>query len=101
MFNGACCDSAFWSYTIPCYIAAVHKCHPNDVAWLINHQTFQVRDVGAVISRIPQESRMIFDPAYIVALYSHYQSHQIEDADVLVRLRQKWDGKEILVVAPG
>lgn len=90
-----------WGYTIPYYIAAVHKCHPNYATYLMNLQTVPVKDIEKMIVRIPQEKRGIYDKACIARIYQEYQAHDIDDSEAVHKLTQIWKENAILIVAPG
>lgn len=90
-----------WGYTIPYYIAAVHKCHPNYAIYLMNRQTLNVKDIERIIVRIPKKKRELYDKECIAELYSEYQSNFVDDKETIQRLSAKWKNKEICVLAPG
>lgn len=90
-----------WGYTIPYYIAAVHKCHPNYAIYLMNRQTLNVKDIERIIGSIPKEKRTLYDKECIAELYNKYQSHSIDDRKTIQKLREKWKDRDILVLAPG
>ena len=94
-------ESNPWGYTIPYYIAAVHKCHPDYAIYLMNRQTLNVRDIERIIGRIPEDKHALYDKNYIEKLYGEYQSHYIDDGETIQKLREKWKGRNICVLAPG
>ena len=90
-----------WGYTIPYYIAAIYKCHPNYAIYLMNRQTLNVKDIERIIGSIPKEKRPLYDKECIAKLYNEYQAHSIVDKETIQRLKEKWKNKDILVLAPG
>lgn len=90
-----------WGYTIPYYIAAVHKCHPDYATYLMNLQTVPVKDIEKIISRIPQDKRGVYDKACIAVIYHEYQAHYIDDTEAVQKLKKIWEEKPILIIAPG
>lgn len=90
-----------WGYTIPYYIAAINKCHPNYATYLMNRQTITVKDIEKIIESIPKDRRALYDKNYIEAVYNHFQKHDIDDAETIHKLRQLWNERKILVLAPG
>lgn len=90
-----------WGYTIPYYIAAVHKCHPNYATYLMNLQTVPVKDIEKMISCIPQDKRGVYDKTCIAGIYQEYQTHYIDDSEVIHKLTQILEENAILVIAPG
>ena len=90
-----------WGYTIPYYIAAVNKCHPNYATFLINRQTIAVKDIEKIIASIPSEERAVFNKKQITELYNAYLTRQIDDSEAVKELHEVWKNKDILVLAPG
>lgn len=90
-----------WGYTIPYYIAAVNKCHPNYAIYLMSRQTVTVKDIEKILVSIPKDKRAIYNKGLIEQLYNEYQTHTIDDTDVCRFLSEKWDNKKILLLAPG
>ena len=50
-----------WGYTMAYHIAAIHACHPNYAAYLLNKQTLTMQDIESVLRSIPKERRVEFD----------------------------------------
>lgn len=90
-----------WGYTIPYYIAAVHECHPNYAIYLMNRQTVNIKDIERIIASIPKEKSALYDKDCISALYNEYLAHFVDDSRDLKELREKWEGKDVLLLAPG
>ena len=90
-----------WGYSMAYHIAAVHACHPNYAAYLINKQTLTAQDMESILRSIPQERRVEFDKGLIRQLYARYQSRQIDDSRAVEELTQLIAGRRLLVLAPG
>lgn len=90
-----------WGYSVPYYLAAVNRCHPNYASFLLSKQTLPVTGIDALLKRIPPEKRNEYDKAVIERLYLQYQAHAIDDAPARERLRAAFSGRKLLVLAPG
>ena len=90
-----------WGYSCPYFLAAAQDCHPNYASYLMSKQTVSVSAVSELLDQIPPEKREQFDKHLIEHLYQKYQSHAVNDMEVIDRLRQKMDGRKILILAPG
>ncbi|MCU9612315.1 aldolase catalytic domain-containing protein [Caldibacillus lycopersici] len=90
-----------WGYTVPYYLAAINKCHPNYASFLINKQTITVKQIHSILKQLPIEKRDIFDKKYIEDLYISYQEKYVDDSENLECLRNLLDGRDILVLSPG
>ncbi len=90
-----------WGYSCPYFLAASQDCHPNYASYLMSKQTVSVSSVSELLDQIPQERREQFDKQLIEHLYQKYQSHAVNDLDAIDALRQKMEGRKVLVLAPG
>jgi 4-hydroxy 2-oxovalerate aldolase len=91
----------FWGYSVPYYIASVHKCHPNYANYLINKQTITVKDIHSIIKTLDVNKRTLYDEKYITEMYLSYQKHYIDDSESLKKIKSICGDKEVLVLAPG
>ena len=64
-----------WGYSIPLYLAALHKCHPNYAIFLAE-KALQTNEVKNILMSILPERRCLFDYSYITALYLEHQNKQ-------------------------
>lgn len=90
-----------WGYTIPYYISAVHKCHPNYATYLMNRQTVNIKDIEKMIASIPEDKRALYDKDIIANLYKDYLAHSVDDSATIQELQKKWEKKAVLLLAPG
>ena len=90
-----------WGYSCPYFLAAAQDCHPNYASYLMSKQTVSISAVSELLDQIPSEKREQFDKHLIEHLYQKYQSHAVDDMDAIDALRQKMDGRKILILAPG
>ncbi len=90
-----------WGYSCPYFLAAAQDCHPNYASYLMSKQTVSVSAVSELLDQIPQEKREQFDKHLIERLYQKYQSHAVDDMEIIDILRQKMEGRKILILAPG
>lgn len=90
-----------WGYSIPYYLAAINRCHPNYAYHLINKQTISVKAISAILRRIPLIKRDIYDKNFLEDLYINYQSNLINDFQTLEEISELVQNQDILVLAPG
>ena len=90
-----------WGYSIPYYIAAINKCHPNYATFLMNLQTVNVEDIEKIIASIPSSKRAVYDKNCISELYRAYQNNFVDDRENIYRLSNILRDKNILILAPG
>ena len=90
-----------WGYNAHYYMAAIHKCHPNYASYLMDKHTLTMNQVNLLLQNLPKETRHIFNKELIKALYNNLQNHSIDDAMALCKLSKIFEGREILLLAPG
>lgn len=90
-----------WGYSVPYYLAAVNRCHPNYASYLLSKQTLPVTGIDVLLKMIPVERRNEYSKATIEALYLEYQAHAIDDGDAREQLKAFFSGRELLLLAPG
>lgn len=90
-----------WGYAVPYYLAATNGCHPNYASYLLNKQTLSVKDINFILNQLSVEKRHLFDRKKIHDLYQAFQKHEIDDSDRVKKLSEVFEGKKVLVLAPG
>lgn len=90
-----------WGYSVPYYLAAVNRCHPNYASFLLGKQTLSVTEIDILLKMIPSDLRNEYSKSVIEELYLKYQAHAIDDSAARDKLRKMLAGREVLVVAPG
>lgn len=90
-----------WGYSAPYYLAAVNGCHPNYASYLMNKQSLCIRDISAIIKRIPQDKKHLYNKELINTLYLEYQERSIDDSTALAEISGLCRGRKVLILAPG
>ena len=90
-----------WGYQLFYYIAASNKVHPNYVSYLMNKRTLSVTSVNEILQKIPEDQKLEKNMKLIEELYLEYQKEECDDSVDLARLREAFDGQEILIIGPG
>ena len=90
-----------WGYSGPYYIAAINNCHPNYATFLMNKQTLCIRDINTIIKSIPEESKRLYNVDLISELYRNYQQNNMDDSEMLKKIKDFCKSRKILILAPG
>lgn len=90
-----------WGYNSAYFISAINHCHPNYSTYLITKHTLSMSAISNILGQLPQDKKRFFDKALIEKIYQSYQNNAVDDIEVTNFLRKKFDGKNILVIAPG
>lgn len=91
----------YWGYSLPYYLSSTCNCHPNYASYLADKNTLTVKSISEILSAIPVEKKTSCDKACIEELYLNHQKHYIDDEAVINNLSEIFNGKHIIVIAPG
>ena len=90
-----------WGYSIPYFISGLYQCHVNNIAYLLDNHRTNAKDMRGVISSLSQADRRKYDYDLLEQKYIEHQSRQIDDREAMKKLRADFDGRTILLLAPG
>ena len=90
-----------WGYTVPHYLAAINGCHPNYAAYLSSKQRLTIKNISTILRSIEKEKRSLFNKELAEKKYLEFQSREIDDKQSLEILKNQFEGKNVLVLAPG
>ncbi len=90
-----------WGYQMQYFLCASNDCHPKYAQHLLRKKTLSVKQVDEILSRIETGERLAFNQAYIEKLYVDYQRKNINDDGAIERLKERFEGREILLIGPG
>ncbi len=93
--------SAPWGYNSAYFLSAANNCHPNYSTYLMAKHSLSMSAIGSILQQLPTEQKRFFNKLLIEKLYQSYQSNAVDDLETIGDLRKKFDGKDILVIAPG
>lgn len=94
-------DEKAWGYNIPYALSAQFGCHPNYASALLEKQTVSVKQIGEILRQVDYSKTTIFDKKYIEELYINCQKNQTDDSEAINALKKIYEGREILLLAPG
>lgn len=90
-----------WGYSTPYFISGFYQCHVNNIAYLLNNHRTNAKDMRNIISSLSQADRRKYDYSLLEEKYIENQNRIVDDESVLNELRTKFQGKQILLLAPG
>lgn len=90
-----------WGYTPAYFLSARFNLHRNYAEHYLHKGDLTIRDIDHILAGIDPGKKTVFDAAYANGLYADYQNRRIDDAATLQTLRERFAGKQVLVLAPG
>jgi 4-hydroxy 2-oxovalerate aldolase len=90
-----------WGYSIPAFMAGLYKAHPNNIIYLTEKYRLSSKDIKYIVSGIDEKVRQRYDYDNIQRVYREYNACRTDDTKIIERLTKIFEGKNVLVLAPG
>lgn len=92
----------YWGYAVEYYLSSVNHCTPSYASHFYNKHMLPIDQVGELLGMIEEEKKISFDREYAEEMYRLYNvSKSVDDHSVVAELKNIFDGKCILLIAPG
>lgn len=90
-----------WGYSTPYCIAGMYCCHVNNIAYLLKNHRTSSKDMRLIIESLSSDDRKKYDYDLLEEKYIQNQSRYVDDEPAVSKLKEKLNGRSILLVAPG
>lgn len=95
-------DEFYWGYAPEYYLSSAYHCTPSYASHFYNKHMLPIDQVGELLGMIAEEKKISFDREYAEEVYRAYnESKAVDDSAVVADLKAEFEGKKILLVAPG
>ncbi|MBQ7275080.1 MAG: aldolase catalytic domain-containing protein [Clostridiales bacterium] len=94
-------NTKFWGYSLPLYLSACHKCHPNYSIYLAEKNTLSEKAFDELLKSISSEDKLVFSKEKAELYYKKYMENYIDDQESLSKLIKIFKDKRVLLLAPG
>lgn len=91
----------FWGYSLPLYISASLKTHPNYAIYLANKGALTEKALYEILKGIDAKDKINYSKDVAENSYRKYQENYIDDKNTKEQLKKIFENKNILVLAPG
>lgn len=92
----------YWGYAPEYYLSSSNHCTPSYASHFYNKHMLPIDQVGELLGLIDEDKKISFDKDYAEQLYREYnETISVDDAQVVNDLRVEFEGKTVLLVAPG
>ena len=92
----------YWGYAPEYYLSAANQCTPSYASHFYNKHMLPIDQVGELLAMIAPEKKISFDKNYAEELYRQYnESKSVDDSAVIEELKKVFEGKKVLLIAPG
>lgn len=90
-----------WGYSTPYALSAKFNLHRNYAEYLIGKGRLRAKQINQILAGIEEHKKTAYDEEYIEELYRKFQNHEVDDSALLMKLRNRFKDRKILVLAPG
>lgn len=94
-------ETKFWGYSLPLYMSAANGVHPNYAIYLAKKNTLSQKSFNEILKNIPEPDGHNFSKEKAEKYYSEYMEKFIDDSADKAKLAAEFNGRKVLVVAPG
>lgn len=92
----------YWGYAPEYYLSAANQCTPSYASHFYNKHMLPIDQVGELLGMIAPEKKISFDKNYAEEIYRQYNERKaVDDSAVVKELKAAFEGKKILLIAPG
>lgn len=91
----------FWGYALPFYLSASAWCHPNYAIYFEQKATLTVKALNELLNSISDKDKANFSKETAEEYYQKFQENFINDTTALQQLKNEFEGKSLLLIAPG
>lgn len=94
-------QTKFWGYSVPLYLSATTGAHPNYAIYLAEKNTLTVKAFHELLQGMSAEDKLRFSREKAERYYRAYLESFVDDKGVLDELSAAFDGKRVVLLAPG
>ncbi len=91
----------FWGYSLPLYLAAYNKCHPNYAIYFSSKGTLTAKSYDEILKSISPADRVDFSKEKAEEIYRRYQENFVDDRESVASLENALSDRPVLLLAPG
>ncbi|MCM1157450.1 MAG: aldolase catalytic domain-containing protein [Bacteroidales bacterium] len=91
----------YWGYSLPNYLSASHFAHPNYAEYFADKNTLTVGVMDELFDMMEQDKAVEYDKDYAEQIYNEYMKSKSARACVYGSLRDVFESKDVLLIAPG
>lgn len=90
-----------WGYSIPYFLSGIHGAHVYNANFLLRRHNIPSKDLRAIIEKLDGRQKKEYDYALLERLYVEHFDHPIDDKAAKSMLKKQFEGRKILLLAPG
>lgn len=91
----------FWGYSLPLYLSAKNGCHPNYAIHFAVKESLTEKSMSELLRGIAPHDKVYFSKEKAESYYRQYQENYLDDQETVRQLHDAWEGRKLLLIAPG
>lgn len=90
-----------WGYSVEYYLSSINRCTPSYAGYFYKKHTLSIDEIAVLLSEIEEEKKISFDREYARKIYYQFVGKKIDDTKTIDKLKERFEGKDVVLVAPG
>lgn len=90
-----------WGYSTAYALSAKYNLHRNYAEFLLGKGRLRAKQINQILAGIEEHKKTAYDKEYIESLYEGFQNHEVDDQELIQQLKEQWQDRSILILAPG
>lgn len=91
----------FWGYSLPLYISATLNVHPNYAIYFAEKNTLTEKAMYDIMKSMTYEDKIVYKKNIAEDYYINYMNTIIDDSQDILKLKNEFSDKTVLIIAPG
>lgn len=92
---------ATWGYDTNMFLAGTFSAHVNNISYLKNKNSIKSKDIRYILNKIGSENRKRYHYDLLEKTYYDYMKSNIDDSSVILKLKNIFSNKAVVLLAPG
>ena len=90
-----------WGYSTAYALSAKFNLHRNYAEFLLNKGRLRAKQINQILASIEDSKKTAYDEAYAEELYQRFQNHEVDDSELIEKLKYALKDETVLILAPG
>lgn len=90
-----------WGYDTHNFIAGAYSAHVNNIAYLKKKNSIRYKDIRYILNKVGAIKRKRYDYDLLESTYMDYLNSEIDDSGSIAQLKETFEGKNVVIIAPG
>ncbi|MCR5503288.1 MAG: aldolase catalytic domain-containing protein [Lachnospiraceae bacterium] len=90
-----------WGYSTAYALSAKYNLHRNYAEYLLGKGRLRAKQINQILASVDASKKTAYDEAYIEELYEGFQNNEVDDKELVLKLKETFRDRDVLILAPG